>query len=225
MKSLFAIFTAMLALGVAASGQLAGNPENWCRGGFFTSESDEFRIGVVKGSKGTRAYFHNDDREDCPSGRGCRGKAYLVPGDEVIVNREHEGYACGWYTNAAGEATVGWLEAKLLEFPERLIDASPKAWAGEWLYAENSIELRPVDEGWLSVKGNAFWRGLGDNIHIGELDGRARPNGGVLEYSDGDDEYDCKATMRFMGSFLIVADNQNCGGVNVTFSGVYRRKR
>ncbi|HSI89158.1 MAG TPA: hypothetical protein VK918_08885 [Pyrinomonadaceae bacterium] len=222
---MFAILAAMLAFGIPSLGQLPGNPENWCRGGFFTSESDLFRIGVVNGSKGSRAYFYNDDKEDCPSGRGCRGKAYLVPGDEVIVNREYRGYACGWFTNAAGKTTVGWLDARHLEFPERLIDASANAWSGEWYYAENSIELAPEGNGWLRVKGNAFWRGLGDNIHIGELDGRAAPEGGILEYSDGDDEYDCKATMRFLGSFLIVADNQKCGGANVSFSGVYSRNK
>ncbi|MBK9530064.1 MAG: hypothetical protein IPO41_17540 [Acidobacteria bacterium] len=69
-----------------------------------------------------------------------------------------------------------------------------------------------------------MWKGLGDNVHIGELDGRFPHKDGVLEYSDGDSEFDCKATMQLaVERFLIVADNGNCGGANVSFSGIYRK--
>ncbi len=222
MKRPFVLVMALMALSITGFGQLAGNPENWCRGGFFTRESDEFRIGVVKGAKNQKAFFFGDDKDTCP-GPACRQKAYLVPGDEVVVNRDYKGFSCGWYTNTAGRVTVGWVETSRLDFPERLINGSSMAWSGEWSYAENSIELTPDGDGWLRVKGNAFWLGLGDNVHIGELDGRSAPDGGVLEYSDGDDEYDCKATMRYLGDFLAVADNNYCGGANVSFSGIYRR--
>ncbi len=74
------------------------------------------------------------------------------------------------------------------------------------------------------MKGNAFWKGLGDIIRIGELDGVAEHKDGALEYSDGNGEFDCRLSMQFATeSFLIVADNMNCGGANVTFSGVYRK--
>ena len=29
--------------------------------------------------------------------------------------------------------------------------------------------------------------------------------------------------MQLLGDLLVVADNQECGGMNVSFSGVYRR--
>ena len=64
-----------------------------------------------------------------------------------------------------------------------------------------------------------------DNVHVGEIDGRYAPENGMIKYSDGDDEYDCKMTMRLVGRYLVVADNLKCGGVNVTFSGVYTKRK
>ena len=75
MKRPFVLVMALMALSITGFGQLAGNPENWCRGGFFTRESDEFRIGVVKGAKNQKAFFFGDDKDTCP-GPACRQKAY-----------------------------------------------------------------------------------------------------------------------------------------------------
>jgi hypothetical protein len=35
----------------------------------------------------------------------------------------------------------------------------------------------------------------------------------------------CGITLRLVGDFLVADDNGDCGGVNVTFDGVYRRKK
>ena len=44
----------------------------------------------------------------------------------------------------------------------------------------------------------------------------------TLPYEAGDD-LDCRARMRLIGPYLLVADNGQCGGLNVSFSGAYRR--
>jgi len=41
--------------------------------------------------------------------------------------------------------------------------------------------------------------------------------------TDGDDI--CRATLRLVGPYLLVDDNNDCGGANVTFDGVYRKKK
>ncbi|MFT3745535.1 MAG: hypothetical protein QM785_14735 [Pyrinomonadaceae bacterium] len=143
----------------------------------------------------------------------------------VITSRSLGDYVCGWFTGAKGGVKVGWLRKADLDYPLMLMDASEKVWTGEWQYASNSISFSPNKiSGYLNVKGDALWKGMGDNVHIGELDGRFMPKDGVVEYSDGTSQYDCRATMRLtMERFLIVADNGNCGGANVTFSGIYRK--
>ena len=212
---------------VSAFGQLDGNPANWCREGFFTRDSTEFRIATVKSSRKSKAYFYGDDNDNCPRSPACRRKAFVVGGDEVLVNRAYNGFSCAWYTSKSGKPTVGWLIASELSFQDRLPGNSTKAWLGEWKYEDNSIEFTENKlPGNLNVTGNATWVGANPgNVHVGELDGRYEPKDGVINYSDGDDEYDCKVTMRLVGSYLIVADNMHCGGVNVSFSGVYRWKR
>lgn len=215
----------LLASCLPAFAQVGGNPVNWCREGFFTRDSIEFGLAKVKGSKGTRVYFHSDAEADCPGSPSCREKAYLIPGNEVIVNRTYQGYACAWYSPVKGKTSVGWIRESDLSI-SKMIPGSYRSWLGEWTYGSNGIEFTENKlPGFLNVTGNAMWQGLGDNVHVGEIDGRYEPRNGVIEYSDGNGEYDCRITMRLLGRYLIVADNLNCGGVNVSFSGIYARKK
>lgn len=218
------IILLVLLLTVPVLAQMDGNPENWCRDGFFTRDSTDFTVAFAKGSKTKRAYFYGDEKESCPGGAGCQRKSFIVGGDEVLINRSRDGYSCAWYTARNGKPTVGWLKTSDLEFDQLFLDGSTKAWLGEWVFYENSIEFTNNKlAGFLNVTGIATWKGLGDNVHVGEIDGRYAPESGVINYSDGDGEYDCRMTIRLLGRYLIVADNLKCGGVNVTFSGVYSK--
>ncbi len=220
------ISIALVSFSSATLGQSSGNPENWCREGFFTRDSDDFRIATVEGAKGSRKYFYSDDSESqkCPESAGCRLKTYLIPGDKVVANRVRGNSMCVWYTPAKGSPTVGWMRSEDLTIEASVAKVGLTAWLGEWTYGENTINFTNNKlAGWLNVTGSAVWKGVGDNVHVGELDGRAEPRNGSLVFSDGADEFDCRATMRLVGGFLVVADNLQCGGMNVTFSGVYRR--
>ena len=198
---------------------IGGNPPNWCRGGLFPREDVDFSMMKVNGGKTTRAYFYGDDG-NCPDGATCRRKAYVIGGDEVITSHGYGDFVCAWYQPAKGSETVGWIRKDQLRSvagPER-----PASFAGEWVYGESNLSIGHIGAGALSVKGNAFWKGLGDNIHIGEVDAQASPVDRLLTVK-GDDEYECSMRIRAVGDFLVVTDNKKCGGVNVTFDGVYRK--
>jgi hypothetical protein len=219
------VILSIFVFAVSALGQMDGNPANWCREGFFTRDSTKFKMATIKGGRSTRAYFYGDDRKDCPSGPNCRRKAFVVGGNLVLTNRSAGGFRCAWFTSPTGVATVGWIKSSDLNSNEFFLDSGALGWLGEWTYGDNSIEFTENKlPGNLNVTGNATWKGLNGNVHVGEIDGRYEPKNGVINYSDGDDEFDCKVAMRLFGSYLIVADNLKCGGVNVTFSGIYRRK-
>lgn len=205
-------------------GQLEGNPENFCRNGFFPRESKEYSLAVVKGKKGEKVYFYGDEREDCPKNKNCRLKSYVVPKDEVIVSRKFGNFACVWFQPKKGSETVGWISLQNLEFRNLL--QSFNEIIGNWKFYDNDIKIvKTAKPSVYKVTGNAFWKGFGDNIHIGELDGEAKFTERTLKYgAEETDEYACKVTMYLVGKYLIVSDNLNCGGANVTFSGVYRRK-
>lgn len=194
-----------------------GNPENWCRNGAFPQESQNYRIASVKRTV-TRSYFYNDDG-DCPkeSETKCRRKAYLVAGDRVVVSKIWDRWACSWYKNAKGTDTVGWLLTDDLEFV-KTEPITAESWVGKWSYADQWLNISRLGNGY-EVEGQAYW-GSDANIHIGEAKGRIEINGNTATYSDGD----CEIQMTLVGDYLVVSDNMACGGLNVTFSGVYKKR-
>ena len=114
-----------------------------------------------------------------------------------------------------------------MEFINPVQSSEKNAWSGTWKFYGSEIKIVPTGKTDVyKITGNAFWQGLRkDNVHVGELDGDAKLDEAILKYSEGDlDEYACKITMRLVDRFMIASDNNNCGGVNVTFSGVYRKK-
>lgn len=210
----------------AARAQDAGNPANWCRNGAFTRDAKEFGLARVKGEKNARVYFYGEE-EGCPGPAAkCRQKAYLVPGDEVITSRAFGEWVCAWYQPARGHETVGWLAAASLAAVETPAPTALTPWLGTWVFYDDEVRLgRGSRAGTLSVAGEATWIGVNPgNVHTGELEGEAAPAAGVLTLG-GTEEFDCRATLRLVGPYLLVTDNKQCGGVNVTFDGVYRRKK
>jgi hypothetical protein len=103
---------------------------------------------------------------------------------------------------------------------------------------EALIRIKPSGAQAVSVEGEATW-GAGDKgrvsrgaVNMGQFDGRAEPRDGIVLIAEkgvasfeaaGDTE--CAVRMRRLGPYLLVEDNRMCGGLNVTFRGLYVRKR
>jgi hypothetical protein len=117
---------------------------------------------------------------------------------------------------------------------------SIQKWDGTWRRdSEAEIVLKSGGDE-VTVSGNATW---GDSdtqrvkrgaVHTSELEGTVRPWGRVLAVGydpersgfppaeDAASEV-CAAKLELFGRYLIVEDNGRCGGVNVSFNGVYVR--
>lgn len=217
------VFALIFSNGVFA--QLDGNPENWCRNGFFPRESESYATAKIKGKKGEKVYFYGDEREDCPNNKNCRQKSYVIPGDEILYSRRYGNWVCAWYQPKAGSETVGWLPFEKIQ--PVLILQSQNDFIGNWSFYSNSIEIvKGAKPNVYKVKGYAFWKGSGDNVHTGELDHEGKMVDGTLKLgADETEDYACKVSLKLLGDYLIVSDNLNCGGVNVTFSGVYLKEK
>ena len=214
-----------LMLTTPAFSQLKGNPENFCRNGSFPRESKDYRLAKIKGAAGDKVYFHDDSKERCPADPSCRLKTYIIPNDQVIVSRTFEKFACSWFQPSKGTGTVGWIETERLAWTESKRAPAEREWLGDWRAYGNSIRIAKAKEaGALSIKGEASW-GSGAATHTGELDHSAKPSADKLNFGDGTDEYDCQVAMQLVGPYLVVGDNLHCGGANVSFSGVYQKKR
>ena len=116
-SALIIIFSAIF-LTAQVFAQLDGNPENLCRNGFFPRESNDYKIARINGKKSDKIYFYGDERDDCPGGKNCRLKSYVIPGDEIIVSRTFGDYACSWFQPRKGSETVGWIRLENLEWIE-----------------------------------------------------------------------------------------------------------
>lgn len=198
-----------------------GNPDNWCREGFFASQS-EFKLGKIIGNKGEQIHFYNDEK-GCPNAYNpkCINKSYLIPDDEIIIAKVINNWACSWYQPKKGSATLGWLPLEKITLSNAATNPTLNRWVGTWNYADNDIEIELGDDGELKVSGNAVWKGVNDNVHIGEVNGSAKPKGNQLKIVE--DAEGCQVELKLIGNFLIATDNSKCGGLNVQFDGVYRK--
>lgn len=116
------------------------------------------------------------------------------------------------------------------------------AWMGLWVAGEEQqIAIAPGESGGLAIEGYASY-GATDpervaigavNVGevVGEIPGGWIRDGEVAFAFPGDafvpvgeaGQYDCTIEMVLRGDVLEVTDNFMCGGLNVTFTGTYRR--
>jgi hypothetical protein len=196
-----------------------GSPDNWCREGLLPSYGN-FQTGKLLGEKGAKIHFRRDN-DDCPNDtHACQRKKYLIPGDEVVVAHRYQAFVCAWFNPKKGPPTVGWLPAVSVEVQKSATPTGLNAWEGSWRYFDNVLDIAPK-KGALAVKGMARWNGGGGNLHFGEVEASAAPQGNVLRVVDGQG---CEVTLTFVGTLLVAHDNGKCGGMNVRFDGVYQKR-
>ena len=176
----------------------------------------------------------------CPSAESaCRLKAYLVPGDEVLVDATDAAYVCTFFKSQGGTETRGWLPRAALQIapPE---PAPARQWDGRWQRDREAQIVIKSHQDEVEVSGNAMWGSYDPQrvkrgaIHVGELNGKGRPRGQTLAigydpdrsgFPLGKDQApdNCAAKLELYGRYLVVEDNGGCGGLNVSFTGIYVR--
>ncbi|HSH54504.1 MAG TPA: hypothetical protein VK967_05690 [Methylotenera sp.] len=201
--------------------------QDTCRNGLFPSYSD-VQYAEISSDHGRRVHFR-EDTKNCPESDTCQKKAYLVDGDKILIAQTTEQWACAWYFGKQQEF-VGWLPRNAIK-KLQLKSPTIQDWIGTWrpITGNNEIKIFRSKTGKLSASGIAYWYGgknsyNTDIVHTGELGGEAAPNGNKLTFGNKQEEYECAADMQLVYGNLIVSDNGNCGGMNVRFDDVYRRR-
>ncbi|GJD59574.1 hypothetical protein [Methylobacterium dankookense] len=176
----------------------------------------------------------------CPgTAAACREKAYLVAGNAVLVGPARGDFVCATYVGAKGATRSGWLpRAALTEMPPAAAPG-PDDWAGAWSGGpEHRIRISRKGAG-LALAGDATYGALDPDrvkrgaVNMGSFAVDAKPEGAALAFTDGekgvvpryspDDYTACSIRMRLLPPFLLVESNSACGGMNVSFTGLYRR--
>lgn len=147
----------------------------------------------------------------------------MKPGDPVVIARSEAGWTCGYLTTPKG-AAQGWARSQDLRPVDSVADPPPTAWLGTWAQDENRLTIRvSANPAKLALQGEAYWHGRGDNVHSGSIDGVATPVANHLHYEE-DGPGACAIDFTLLGNYLLANDNNMCGGMNVRFWGVWRRR-
>jgi len=226
---------AVLLVGLALSGGAAAAQtqdsadKRFCAG--VGLESGAPRLGRVKAEAGKVFFLTNGSAKNaCPSAApDCREKAYVVAGDLLVLGAAHGDYVCADYDGGKGDRG-GWLPAAAIQPAPMKSDAA--AWRGKWKRVEAEITIQKKGDG-LHAEGDATFGALDPArvhrgaVNVGEFSGSLVIKDGAAVIADPDadpkDSFACKLWLARSGEFLFVRDNGQCGGFNVSFSGLYRR--
>ncbi|TXM79155.1 hypothetical protein FV218_01510 [Methylobacterium sp. WL69] len=177
----------------------------------------------------------------CPSAKAvCREAAYLVMGNRVLVNGTLRDFACATYRGAKGATRSGWIPQAALK-TEPPTNPGLADWVGTWTSGpEQTITIVAKGDS-LVLVGEATYgaqnpeRVRRGGVNIGQFQATAQPTGanlGFTEAADGgptqpyghSDDSACQVRLRLVPPFLQAQSNAGCGGMNVTFTGLYGRK-
>jgi hypothetical protein len=191
----------------------------------------------------------SEKKPACPAlTDACKRKAFLLAGDEVIAGPVQGNLVCVTYiapkpkrVNGRFAETSGFLPAAALE-PAGNPRPKPGDFAFNWLRpdGEAAIEISLNTTDTLRIKGEATFgaydpvRVKRGGVNLGELMAEeAAVRGNAVAMGEGyttptnppsTDAYECQARLRLYGRYLVVEDNLQCGGMNVSFIGIYIRE-
>ncbi|HVX05257.1 MAG TPA: hypothetical protein VHA71_09075 [Rhodanobacteraceae bacterium] len=194
--------------------------------------ASDIKLAEIVGTPGARVNFRLDGI-GCPDAPSCIvPKPFLSSGKRVLVTQTTEGWACAWGLIGQSDqwGFQGWISAKAIKFLDVTRHPHLRDWIGTWkLDGVDQLKISASNAGTLRVTGEARWYGPVINgerdVHYGSLDGHATPVGSRLYIGRNLSKDQCKATLLLIDGYLVVTDNNQCGGVNARFNGVFKKER
>lgn len=228
--------SAVLFAGAAAAYD-ADDPNN-CNG---VDWDDTRALIVAKVTARPRVNFIKSPYDDdfsaatCPAATAaCLKKSYLVTDDLVLVGKTRSDFTCVSYQSPMAKKQTwirGWLPRAALTSVAPMPSPRTPDWLGSWTHPGGHIEIKNGGSGKLHVEGKMVVPGAQD-VHTGVIGADATPRRGILAFvHDGSIPFDktdageCRVRMQRVGPWLMVEDNDGCGGAGVTFTGLYRRNK
>jgi len=205
------ILIVLLSISVSASAQT--KPTEACTFvGFESGSQNEPDLAEVNTKTPALAWMN------CDSSKGCFSLK-IDPGSPVLIYRNNGEWTCGYGVDRRG-AGPAWFRTKDLR-PLKFTAVPPiEDWYGVWKGGEDRMAISASkNAGELRFVGNAIWQGANGNEHFGDAKGNAVPSGNRLHVVDGG----CVIDLTLVGKYILADDNQGCGGMNVRFSGFWKR--
>jgi len=151
-------------------------------------------------------------------------------GQPVAVGKRDGDWTCVSHYGSGN----GWMLTNRLQAIQPDLHPPAAAWIGTWMplgvkkQPRDAVTKLAISTGAvpfnLKVDGEAYWFGAVVNgervMHEGAVEGEAQPNENRLHIVEGG----CEVNLSLIGGFLNAQDNRECGGMNVTFTGVWQKK-
>ncbi len=157
------------------------------------------------------------------------GGTILRPGTLVLGSQVVGGHRCVYSVSSRGLLVAGFVPAEhLRQVPDPPSAPLPElvgTWAsGGWHRSKqrrcppDHFTISVASGGSFDLKGEASWCCGCTNYdtHTGEIEGEVS-----FANAEGSVAGDCRLVFRQRGPFLMVGDDQSCGGMNVSFTGIY----
>ncbi|GGK34510.1 hypothetical protein GCM10008955_30670 [Deinococcus malanensis] len=154
------------------------------------------------------------DRALFRDAQGTARGPYVVRGDRVVQGRAVNGRRCSYFFGASRKVSGFLNDAQATAVP-----AIPPA-RGAWIRDEDAGLV--IGNG-LKLTGDAVWHTPSGSVNVGSLEGTLIRRGPAWVYASVSPGDSCRLTVLNLGAALLVDDNGGCGGMNVTFQGLYRR--
>lgn len=198
---------------------------------FFKSNTLDL-VQVSPKDKKQRLYFHQLNQE-CSEGI-CPSKAYIVSGDTALsIPSLDVDWACSLYVSQRGKATLGWL-AKSSLHKKAKAKVQSSLLQGQWLYndanRQNSLEVQNLTKQELKLEATLLWFANQEAlksgaVHDGNFSTKIPAKLEIWKYQGEGSlpSSTCEVEGHWIYPYLLVQDNGNCGALNVTARGIYRK--
>jgi hypothetical protein len=194
----------------------------------YDSAYENAPLFMVKTSGGEQRVYLYKRTDACAKDKPCgsRQKAYLVSGDVVFAGPPNRGFRCAYYGASNGKIIAGFIPVDNLETFVEDSAMSIDFAIGTWKYENDSIAIKAAAAGQVTGDGQAYYQ-TAETVNEGAFSANAPLAVGQKElvFKEGNDESSCVVKLHRRGPYMVASDNGNCGGLNVSFNGVYTKAR
>ena len=162
--------------------------------------------------------------------RDCRGARIHHPlMYRIFIGRVYGRYRCAYVTSKKWGASQGWILSDTIKTIPIKKRYKLTSWVGNWreVDGEDIISIKTINHK-VAATGKAVYPSYNPpkkyfpgGASFGNFNGYAIPDRNTAIFGK---KSACLVYMRLLGSTLVVNDNNDCGGDDVTFRGVYARQ-
>lgn len=126
----------------------------------------------------------------------------------------------GAWTCAGFQSGPRWVRSAELRSVPPDTTPRPAAWVGRWMLPAGAATIWRGSGDTLRIEGRAWWLGARGASHSGSIRALAVLSRNRVHFLDNM----CELDLALVGEYIVAGDNERCGGMNVRFWGIWRRR-